>query len=60
MENHCTLWGKTPTDLENNIEYNKQAPHNHINHPEVVTINIDEVMPLGDDMPQTADRSLLD
>ncbi len=60
MEDRRALWGKTLADLENNIEYDNQAPHNHINNPEAVTVDGDEVMSLGDDIPQTADRSLLD
>ncbi len=60
VEDHCALWDKTPANLENNIEYDEQAPHNHRINPKAVTIDGDEVMPLGDDMSQTADRSLLD
>ncbi len=60
VENYCALWGKTFTDLENNIEYNKQALHNHINNPKAITVDGDEMMPLGDNMLQTSDRSLLD
>ena len=60
MEDPCALWDKTLADLENNIEYDKQALHNHINNPKVVTVNGNEVMLLGDNISQTADWSLLD
>lgn len=60
VKDRRTLWGKTPTDLENNIEYDKQVPHNYIKKPEADIVDRDEMMPLGNDMPQTADKSLLD
>lgn len=59
MENHYAFWDKTLANLENNIEYDKQAPHNYINHPKTFTIDGDEVMLLGDDILQTAHRSFL-
>lgn len=60
VEDRRTFWGKTLADLENNIKYDKQAPHNHINNPEADIVDGDKVMPLGNNMSQTANRSLLD
>lgn len=60
VENRCALWDKTPADLENNIEHEKQDPHNRTNNPQTDTVDGDEVMPLGDDMPRIANRPLLD
>lgn len=54
------FWGKIPIDLENNIQYDKQAPHNHINNPMLDTIDRDQVMLLRNNMRQTADGFFLD
>lgn len=56
----CALWDKTPIDLENNIQYDKQVPHNHINNPKADAVDRNEVMSLKNNMLQTVDRSLLD
>lgn len=61
VENCRTLWDKTPSaDLENNIEYDEQAPYNHIKNFKTDIVDGDKVMLLKNNMPQTVDRSLLD
>lgn len=60
MEDRRIFWGKIPIDIENNIEYNQQKPYNHINNLKTIIVDRDEVMPLGNDMFQTADKSLFD
>lgn len=59
MKDCCVFWGKISTNLENNIEYDKQAFHNNINNFEADIVHRDEVMPLRDNMPQIADKTLL-
>lgn len=60
VQNCYTLWDKTSAKLENNIQYDKLAPHNYINNPKVVIVDKDKMISLGDNMFQFADRSFLD
>lgn len=53
-----TVWGKTFSNLKNNIEYNEQAFCNYINNLETDSINKDEMMPLKNNMSQIIDKSL--
>lgn len=50
IKNYGILQGKTSTDLKNNIKYDKQAPHNHINNLEMIIVDRDKVIPLKDNI----------
>lgn len=39
IEKYCILQGETSTDLDINMEYNKQAFYNHKNNPKADTID---------------------
>lgn len=60
MEDHCFFWNKPSADLENNIEYDKQALHNHVNNPNAVIVDGNVIMLLGDNIFQSADRFFID
>lgn len=60
MKDCCVFQDKTPINLENNIEYDKQAFHNNINNFEADIVDRDEVMLLENNMPQIVDKTLLD
>ena len=55
MKDCYALKDKTPADQEIKIEYNKQAPHNHINNLEMVIIDNDKVRPLKENLFQMVD-----